>query len=76
MGAPGKRFHFYRTVQVWQCFVYLVFSQEGLGKGQQRKQVFRIDVNGLCPIRLSLHPIVHLRPIDSEIVIYLGVIGG
>jgi len=46
-GARQKKVPIYtRTVQVWQCFVPC-FRRRAWGKGQQRKQVFRIDVNGL-----------------------------
>ena len=75
MRAPGSRFGFNRAIEVLSRLGRFVFPHEGAAQGEQGAQMVWSENEDFFPIALGVHPIVHLRGIDSKKEVGVRVAG-
>src|SRR6267142_4614723 len=74
MRTPGSRFGFNRAVEVLSRPGRFVFPHESSAQREQGAQMVWSEDEDFFPIALGLHPIVHLRGINSKKEIGVRVI--
>src|SRR5438132_1190939 len=74
MPTPRVGVNFHRPLHVRFCFGEFLFPHQRLAQSQQRRNMFGIKLQSLCPIGLSLLLSLHLQEINAVEIIHRGMI--